>query len=777
MSEPKSLMLSGVGGPCKFSAEKAANGQPSKMATFTMLAYTGDSMRLGGWGPPVVVDLDGVEQPSVNRPIFRQHDPLRIVGHSTAVRIDADGIHIDGAISGVGDDAKEIVSLAGNGFPWQASIGAEALTREFVEPGVTVTVNGREFTGPLEIARQTRLGEISFVPLGADDSTSATVSASKRGEKKMNLKAALKLIAGAKYSAEDIDAMNEDEAKAALKKCMDDEPDGDEKKAKKSKAEGDEEDVEAADDEPDGDEKDKKAHGRFNLKAQIANGRKTLAAEHRRVNEIMARCQAYTGIDKCKLSDGTIVDLIPHAIEHGWSADKTELAAGLHSLRAGRPGVVPGGLGYGVTRPDVNDAVLEAAVMQAAGSSFRLWDDSFYHDQDAGRTVRRVPEYMQRKTQTEMKARYTDQVQQAAHSLYKGRIGLQQLLTTSAAQHGYRGSEVIRDDGDIEATLKAQNWIRADGASTASIANVLANVLNKFLLQGYLFVEQAWREFTGIRPVKDFKPTKSVNLFGDFIYESVGPSGELAHGSLQDQAFANQATTSGKILNISRTHIINDDLGALTTVPMLMGRGAGLKLNNTFWTLWNNPGYDEGGTTAFWAATHTLNPGQTGNSNYISGGSSALSSTSLQTAKQTYDKQVDPKGYPLGVEAEVLLYPPELDQTAWELLNSSMIVYGGSTATKQPANNRWVNKYRPVMSRYLSNSSFTGYSTTAWWMLANPSILPAIEACFLNGQEVPTVQQAGPDYQFNILGISVRGFFDFGVGMQNFRAGVKSAGA
>ena len=54
---------------------------------------------------------------------------------------------------------------------------------------------------------------------------------------------------------------------------------------------------------------------------------------------------------------------------------------------------------------------------------------------------------------------------------------------------------------------------------------MLANVLNKFSLQGYLFTEQAWREIAAVRPVNDFKPTKSINLLGDVIYKQIGPTG------------------------------------------------------------------------------------------------------------------------------------------------------------------------------------------------------------------------------------------------------------
>jgi hypothetical protein len=53
--------------------------------------------------------------------------------------------------------------------------------------------------------------------------------------------------------------------------------------------------------------------------------------------------------------------------------------------------------------------------------------------------------------------------------------------------------------------------------------------------------------------------------------------------------------------------------------------------------------------------------------------------------------------------------------------------------------------------------------------------LAAIEVAFLKGVEVPTVETADAD--FNTLGIQMRGYHDFGVTKQDYRAGVKSKGA
>ena len=76
---------------------------------------------------------------------------------------------------------------------------------------------------------------------------------------------------------------------------------------------------------------------------------------------------------------------------------------------------------------------------------------------------------------------------------------------------------------------------------------------------------------------------------------------------------------------------------------------------------------------------------------------------------------------------------------------------------------------------YLSNSSYTGHSATAWYLCADPESVPVIEVVFLNGVEQPTVESAEAD--FSTLGILFRGYFDFGVAKQDHRGGVKSAGA
>jgi hypothetical protein len=158
---------------------RAAAGK-GKLPTFEGLAYSGAPMTPEGWWTPVIIDLDGVKVPSQHRPALRQHDHEQVVGHTTSVKADRKGIHVKGVLSGEKHHVEKVALPAKNGFQWQLSIGANPVRTERLDDGKTTTVNGREVTGPMTIARETEIGEISFVPLGADQGTSVHVLSKAR---------------------------------------------------------------------------------------------------------------------------------------------------------------------------------------------------------------------------------------------------------------------------------------------------------------------------------------------------------------------------------------------------------------------------------------------------------------------------------------------------------------------------------------------------------------------------------------------------------------------
>jgi hypothetical protein len=316
---------------------------------------------------------------------------------------------------------------------------------------------------------------------------------------------------------------------------------------------------------------------------------------------------------------------------------------------------------------------------------------------------------------------------------------LQEVLVEAARANGYHGPARI-SAGNIREVL-------ASGFATHSISNVLAATYGKFLLQGYTAVEAAWDQIASIRSVSDYKTVTGVRLNGGFDFEDVGPSGELKSADASDETRTIKAKLTGRMSSITMVDVVNDDLGALTQVPARLGRGAAVKLNKDFWTE-----YELNNSTFYRKETAAA-----GN---------ALQLSALRTAVASYRKLTDPDGNPLGITPQILLVPPELEMTAEELMGSSVLITGENVTRGNV--NVFAGRFRVVSSAYLT-------SGTTWWLMANPAELPAMEVAFLNGQRLPTVQQAEVD--FNMLGIQVRGHFSYGVAKAEARGAYRMATA
>ena len=420
--------------------------------------------------------------------------------------------------------------------------------------------------------------------------------------------------------------------------------------------------------------------------------------------------------DVRRICGGRHAEIEARAIREGWDAPRTELEV----LREERPKVPAFVVGNDLA---VTTGVLEAACLLAA----RLEGvERVCSEQDLDRAGRR----------------------------FKSSLGLQELILEAAWANGYSG----RSFRDPRAVLRAAfgRGIEA-GFSTVDLGGILSNVANKFLLEGFFSVERTWRNVCTVRNVSDFKTVTSYRLVGKEQYEQVAPGGEIKHGTLGNEFYSNRADTFGLMLTIDRRDIINDDLGAITTVPRKLGRGSGLKINDVFWTTFlNNAGF-------FTAA----------NKNFLAGPTTALGLDALTAAEVAFLDQVDGDGKPIGVMPAILLVPTALSALGTQLFKS-LELRDNTPNAKVPVTNPHQGKFRVEVSRYLANAQYPGNSAKAWYLLAEPTDLPVIEVAFLNGQEAPTIETAEAD--FNVLGIQMRGYHDFGCALQDPRGGTKVKG-
>ncbi len=647
---------------------EAAEGEGDKLATFNGIAYTGGAMQTAFSYHPVVIDCAGVKSSRAARPVLLGHNPDAIVGHATDLAVDGINIRLAGVFSGVGPAAEQVLGSAKNQFPWKLSVGASVSDREFVGKNDKVTVNGKQFIGPLVIARKCEMQEVSFVPIAGDGKTYVRIAASARNNKETNMEFAQWLEAKG-FDPETLSDEQKTVLTAAWKAEQKPEP--------------------PADPEPVVD------HG--------AELRAEMAAEAKRIHAVARICAEHP-------------DLQAKAIDEQWSVDKAELEV----MRASRPKAPASH----TTNPVADKPqVLECAYAQAAGLHGKV-----------------------------LEASYSEETLDAAHRVFRGRIGLQETLGLCARQNGYTGrlaASAFRGN-ELKDILSA-------AFSQALISEIFSNTANKSILQAFNTVEDAWRSVAAIGSVSDFKTATRVRLTGDLTYEELSETGEIRHGKIADEKLEISAKTYAKMLALTRNDIINDDLGALNGVQTKLGRGAALKLNQVFWAEFLD-------NAAFFT---------TGRGNYIEGSNYSLLANdpiaALAKAEQAFLDLTDPDGDPMALRPQIMLLPTALWAPARELMVGTTITTGGgSSKTKQPTTNIYAGRFTPVYSAYITDSAL------AWYLLANPADLATIEVAFLDGKQAPTVESA--DVDFNKLGIQMRGYHDFGVAKMEWRAGVKVKG-
>jgi phage major head subunit gpT-like protein len=349
--------------------------------------------------------------------------------------------------------------------------------------------------------------------------------------------------------------------------------------------------------------------------------------------------------------------------------------------------------------------------------------------------------------------------------------GIKQLLIHAACSQGYscRPGETVTQ-GNLREVLeyafpRGPRRMEAAG-STISLPGILANVASKELLAGYEQSDQTWREISTIKSVPDFKTMTSYRLTDAMEYELLPKGGEIKHGTLSEESYTRAAKTYAKMLGLDRQDIINDDLSAFDDLRMRLGAGAATKFNNIFWAEFLD------NSTFFTAARVNYISGSTTNLG-IDGVGLALGVAAFDALKST---AVAGEGKRIGGRPEILLVPPELDAMAQRFYKSELVNTGGSSSVNSVPNaNIYAGLYRPIKCPWLSDSTFTGYSTTAWYLLRSPRILPAMVVSYLNGQQTPTIESSDAD--FNTLGIQFRGYHDFGCNKAEYLCGVMSKGA
>jgi hypothetical protein len=291
--------------------------------------------------------------------------------------------------------------------------------------------------------------------------------------------------------------------------------------------------------------------------------------------------------------------------------------------------------------------------------------------------------------------------------------------------------------GDRRAAMDFQ-----EAMSTSDFSGLFGDILDRQILAKYASMPVQWTSIAKRGRVRDFRTVKRFTLDGaEATLSTVKQLTEYPAAALSDGSYSYSVGKYGRRLALSWEDLINDDLDAFGSIPERFGNAA----RRT----------EEKFVTSLYASASGPNPSffSSGNKNLVaSGGTSALSISSLQAAYTLLASQVDADGAPIYIESAVLVVPPALKVTAMNILNATQILAAGGggvgTAGDQLTVNNWMrNAVELVVNPWLPIVTTSGtLGSTSWYLFANPTVgRPAMEVGFLIGHETPELFQKSPN--------------------------------
>lgn len=286
--------------------------------------------------------------------------------------------------------------------------------------------------------------------------------------------------------------------------------------------------------------------------------------------------------------------------------------------------------------------------------------------------------------------------------------------------------------------------------STSDFGNILLDVANKALLQGWEEAAETFELWTKKGQLSDFKTAHRVGMGGFPSLRQVREGAEYKYITTQDKGETIALATYGEIFSITRQAIINDDLNQLTDVPMKMGRAAKATIGDLVYAVLTGNEELSDGKALFHADHANLSTG-------------AISVDSIDKARQNMRKQKEGERA-LNIRPAFMLVPVGLETLASQTIKSASV----KGADINAGINNPIQNFAEVISEPRLD-----FADPAAWYLAAAQGTDTIEVAYLNGIDAPYIDQQDG---FTTDGVATKVRIDAGVAPLDYRGLAKSSG-
>jgi len=283
---------------------------------------------------------------------------------------------------------------------------------------------------------------------------------------------------------------------------------------------------------------------------------------------------------------------------------------------------------------------------------------------------------------------------------------------------------------------------------------LLSNVANKSLLAGYETAPESWSTWCAAGSVSDFKTVDLVAASETEDLDQISESSPYGYGKRGDSKEQMQIATFGKLFAITRQTIINDDLAALTNIPMAHGEAAARKIGDVAYAVLTANAAMRDSVALFHA-----NHGNLGTAAVISESTVAEAIKLMALQKDLLGKRR------LNINPQFFIAPQAIRGAAEIFFASNQFSASGVTSTR--SNPYAGGRFIQVYDSRLDDSSATGF------YFAGPKG-KTVTVFFLNGQQAPYMETR---QGWSVDGVEYKVRLDCGAKAIDWKALVKNAGA
>ncbi|EEB7342827.1 Clp protease ClpP [Salmonella enterica] len=286
--------------------------------------------------------------------------------------------------------------------------------------------------------------------------------------------------------------------------------------------------------------------------------------------------------------------------------------------------------------------------------------------------------------------------------------------------------------------------------STSDFGNILLDVANKSILQGWQEAPETFDAWTKKGQLSDFRIAHRVGMGGFSSLRQVREGAEYKYVTTGDKQATIALATYGELFSITRQAIINDDMNMLTDVPMKLGRAAKATIADLVYdVLISNQKLSSDGVALFDKAKHA---------NALDG--AVMDVASLDKARQLMRLQKEGERH-LNIRPAFVLVPTVMESVANQVIKS--------VSVKGADINAGIINPVKDFATVIAEPRLDDASQTTFYLTAAKGS-DTIEVAYLNGVDKPYIdQQEG----FTVDGVTTKVRIDAGVAPVDYRGLVK----